>query len=533
MTAVLKYSKEISVRSEIHYQQLVENMGDVVFTTDLNGYFTFISAQAKDVLHYAAENMVGRNIREFLALDSLSIFEENCDRQIQGKTLHPFEIEFVSAKGRQIPVEINTSPLFNTEGQLIGLEGIARNMSEHNRLEAELFQAKKMEAVGTLAAGVAHDFNNILQVIFSFTDLLLVRKNEDDPDHKKLTQIKKQVIHASELTRQLLTFSRKGERQLQPLNMSNEIQKLNEIIIRTIPKMVDVKLHLTETLKLVKADPNQIEQIIMNLVINARDAMPDGGELILRTEDAILDGKYCQKNPETVPGDYVLMTVSDTGMGMDKHMLENIFDPFYTTKEIGKGTGLGLSTVHGIVKNHDGYIRCESVPGQGTTFMIYLPVLKVEDRTEKVRDTLKEEIIGGSENIMMVDDEETVLEPIKEFLELYGYNVMAVTTGEEAITEVVKRKSEGKTNFDLIILDLNMPGMGGAKCLQRLLQIEQDSKVLIATGYADQIHEKKIRDMGARGFVSKPYALRHMLRKVRETLDEKSNTTQLLNYSTN
>ncbi|RLG28381.1 hypothetical protein DRN98_09680, partial [Methanosarcinales archaeon] len=247
-------------------------MGDVIFTLNREGNFTFISSQAKEVLNYLPENMIGKNIRNFLVSDSLSVFEENHERQLQGEVLHPYEIGFTSGDGRHVPIEINTSLLFNREGKLIAVEGIARDMTEHKRLENELLQAHKMEVLGTLVGGVAHDFNNIIQAISGLTEILLTRKTENDPDYTNLAQIKGQALRAGKLTRQLLAFSRKAESQFQPLDLNSEIEKLKEIITRTIPKMIDIELHLSDKLRLVRADPNQMEQIIMNLIINARDA---------------------------------------------------------------------------------------------------------------------------------------------------------------------------------------------------------------------------------------------------------------------
>jgi len=290
--------------------------------------------------------------------------------------------------------------------------------------------------------------------------------------------------------------------------------------------MIDIRFHLSGKLNLVNADPNQIEQVVMNLIINARDAMSDGGELIVRTENVTLEEKYCQTLPGAAPGEYVLLAISDIGMGMDRDVVEHIFEPFYTTKEVNKGTGLGLAMVYGIVKNHNGYVYCESMPGQGTTFKIYLPVLKGKKSSQNADDTLEQELIGGTETILMVDDEEAVLEVGKEFLEHSGYTIITAGNGEEAIEIVSKvhASSLDLITLDLIILDLNMPGMGGYKCLQKLLKIDSGIKVLIASGYSFQVDEKTLRETGARGFIAKPYQMKAMLKIVRGILDDESNT---------
>jgi PAS domain S-box-containing protein len=517
----LENSETALHESETHYRQLIENMGDMVFTTDLKGNFTFISNDKKCIAGYEQANLLGRNIKDILLAESVAIFEENSKKQILGETIHPYEVTFVAADGRYAPAEINTSLFYGMEANLVGIEGTVRDMTERKRLEDELFQARKMEAIGTLAGGISHDFNNIIQGISGFTEILLLGKKENDPDYKKLTIIKRQALRASELTMQLLAFSRKAESRFQPLDLNHEIEMLKEIIVRTIPRMIDIRFHLSGKLNPVNADPNQIEQIIMNLVINARDAMGDDGRLVVQTENVTLEGKYCQTLPEVAPGEYVLLAVSDTGLGMDKDVEEHIFEPFYTTKEVDKGTGLGLAMVYGIVKNHNGYIYCESMPGQGTTFKIYLPVLKGEKSSQNAGGTLERKVIGGTETILLVDDEEAILEVGKGFLEHSGYTVITAESGEEAIEIVSKAHT---SSSDLIILDLNMPGMGGYKCLQELLKIDAGINILVASGYSAEFEEKTLREAGARGFIAKPYQMKAILKMVRGMLDDESDT---------
>jgi len=291
MVIKLEKSEAALRESEMHYRQLIENIGDIIFTTDLEGNITFVSKNVAGIINYEPANLLGRNIKDLLLTESVAILEENFKKQILGETVHSYEVKFVAADRRYVPMEINTSLLHDTEGNPVGIEGTIRDMTEHKRLESELFQARKMEAIGTLAGGIAHDFNNIIQGISGFTEILLLGKTKNDPDYEKLTHIKTQASRASELTRQLLAFSRKAESRLQPLDLNSEIERLKEVFVRTIPKMIDIRFHLSGKLNLVNADPNQIEQILMNLIINARDAMPDGGELIVRTQNVTLEGK--------------------------------------------------------------------------------------------------------------------------------------------------------------------------------------------------------------------------------------------------
>jgi len=284
---------------------------------------------------------------------------------------------------------------------------------------------------------------------------------------------------------------------------------------RTIPKMIRIELKLDKSLKYINADAVQIEQIVMNLGINARDAIPEGGRLILETRNVYLDESYCMTHVGSVAGEYVQMRITDTGCGMDAWVLEHIFEPFFTTKETGKGTGLGLAMVYGIVKNHGGYIHCSSQPGEGTCFEIYFPTLQAvaAERTEK--QTPDHHVAGGNEKILLVDDEITILEVVKDMLDRFGYATLTAKSGEEAIEIFESRKGP----IDLVVLDLNMPGIGGHKCLEELLKLDTAVKVIIASGYSA---DKKVRETlraGAAGFIHKPYKYEDMLQKVREVLD--------------
>jgi CheY-like chemotaxis protein len=373
-----------------------------------------------------------------------------------------------------------------------------------------------MEAVGTLAGGIAHDFNNLLQAIQGYSDLLLLDKNKDDPGYRELQEIRRAGQRASELTQQLLTFSQKVESRLRPVNLNHEVTEVENLLKRTIPKMIRIELHLADTLGTINADPAQIEQVIMNLGVNARDAMPEGGTLIIETQDTTLDEQYCSTHLGAIPGDYVLLTISDTGHGMDNETLEHIFEPFYTTKETGKGTGLGLAMVYGIVKGHHGYITYCSEPGEGTTFKIYLPVIRPEGKAQNAEHEDNGVIIRGTETVLLVDDEEPIRELGKDTLARFGYTVIMAPDGESAL-ELYREKNK---EIDLIILDLIMPGMGGRKCLERLLKINPQARVLIASGYSVNGPTKEALAAGARGFISKPYDLTQMLKAVREALDK-------------
>ena len=429
-----------------------------------------------------------------------------------GQEVDKSERTLLTATGAEVPILKTVTPIL-LSGQAHLLD-IFIDITEKKKLEAQLQQAQKMEAIGTLAGGIAHDFNNILQAISGYTQILLMEKEASDPDFEKLEAVEKSAQRASDLTKQLLIFSRKVESKLRPIDLKREIEQVSKMLKRTIPKMINIELHLAENLKIINADPAQIEQIMMNLGVNAMDAMPNGGRLIFETENVILDEQYCKTHLGAKPGHYVKLSISDTGHGMDKETIEHIFDPFYTTKETGKGTGLGLAMVYGIVKSHNGYIMCYSEPDEGTIFKIYFPV--IEKETERVES--KEEkvhIKGGNETILLVDDEEAIRELGKDILARFGYTVLIASDGETAL-EIYR---ENKKEISLVILDIIMPGMGGRKCLEELLKINPELRIIIASGYSINGPSKEVLKAGAKGFISKPYNINQILKAVRETLD--------------
>ncbi len=388
---------------------------------------------------------------------------------------------------------------------------------ERKKLQDQLLQAQKMEAVGTLAGGIAHDFNNSLQGILGYTQILIFEKNKADPDLKLLRQIEKAAMWSSELTRQLLTFSRKMESQLRPLDLNQVVRQLERLLERTLPKMIGIETQLGNDLRIINGDPAQIEQVLMNLSINARDAMPDGGKLAFACGNTILDDNYCKTHVAVNPGEFVRLSISDTGKGMDKQTLAHIFEPFFTTKGTGEGTGLGLAMVYGIVKNHHGHITCESEPGKGTTFRVYFPVIEETglQGPEQHRETAPPP--HGNETILLVDDEDFLRDLGQRMLTKFGYRVLTAPDGETAV-QIFRKQS---TQISLVILDLIMPGIGGKNCLDLILKQDPSARVIIASGYSVDGPAKKELESKTKGFISKPFELNQLTRIVRKTLDEK------------
>jgi signal transduction histidine kinase/CheY-like chemotaxis protein len=420
-------------------------------------------------------------------------------------------------------VRTRSYPITDDSGLVIGHTGVASDITgrvkaeqEREKLQSELLQSQKMESVGLLAGGIAHDFNNLLQAMGGNIELLLKGKPDDNPDVKRLRSIEKSLNSSAKLIRQLLTFSRKTEPSKQPLDLDQEIVNAARVLERTIPKMIRIELYLQENVRLVHADPVQIEQILLNLGVNAADAMPDGGRLIIETKNFDLDEEFLKTHPKMKTGPYVLLTVSDTGCGMDKETMAHIFDPFFTTKEVGKGTGLGLASAYGIVNAHEGHITCYSEVGQGTTFNIYLPAAEQKHLDHADKEPRTSVSLGGAETILVVDDDDEIRELTIEVLEDSGYQVLGATGGEQAL-EIFREKAG---DIDLVIMDLNMPGMGGRKCTTEMLSIDPSVKVLVASGYSANGHGSEALESGAKDFISKPYQMKELLGRIRKVLDE-------------
>lgn len=381
------------------------------------------------------------------------------------------------------------------------------------RLEDQLRQSQKMDALGTFAGGIAHDFNNILQVVSSHVQLLLFRC-EDGSLRDALKKIEQTVARAADLVRRLLTFSRRADAKREPVDLNLEVQNVVALLQRTLPKMIRIETRLAEDLNNIVADPAQMEQILMNLAGNARDAMPKGGVLTIETKNVILDEQSRRKFLGLEPGPHVMLTLADTGCGMDLEVSQHIFEPFFTTKGVGKGTGLGLAMVYGIVKDHRGHIACDSTPGQGTAFTIHFPVFIGNAATEQLREAMRTRAsLEGVETILMVDDEAMIRDVTLELLTSCGYSVLSAGSGEEAL-EIYSRERE---RIDLVITDLGMPGMGGEALLIELLRIDPQTRVIVASGYAAASDNANLQQAAA--FIAKPYTYDSLLGLVRRVLD--------------
>ncbi len=434
------------------------------------------------------------------------------------------EYRMAKADGEYIWLSVSCHPLFSDDRpEVERIIGTAREITdqvlaqeEKERLEHLLRQSQKMEALGTLTGGIAHDFNNILQTIGGSVQLLLKKDNRGDTD-KYIHQIESATERAADLISRLLTFSRDMKPKLVTIDLNHELSQMIAILEQTIPRMILLKDDFSENLLPMKGDPNQLHQVVLNLASNAKDAMPEGGILTIKTENVISNQEVSDSSPDREGGNFVRLLVSDNGLGMEESLRQRMFEPFFTTKDVGKGTGLGLSTVYGIVKGHGGRISCNSEPGKGTSFIIDFPALNgIQEPPEEVSGRETEESLGGRmETILVVDDEPFVIDISKDILEQSGFRVLTASSGEEALQTY---ESSGE-DIDMVLLDLSMPGMGGRKTLERLLELDPEAKIVISSGYTITDMENDLAGAGAAGYINKPYRLNDLLRKIREILE--------------
>ncbi|MBD0373775.1 MAG: PAS domain S-box protein, partial [Pyrinomonadaceae bacterium] len=419
------------------------------------------------------------------------------------------EFRWVAKDGPVLWVESNSTVITDDDGQPVGLRGVTIDITERKTLEEQLRQAQKMEAIGQLAGGVAHDFNNLLTVITGYSDLAMRRLQTEDPLRRNIEEVKKASDRAAALTRQLLAFSRKQVLQPKVLDLNAVVSELENMLLRLIGEDIELRTALGAELGSVKADPGQIEQVLMNLAVNARDAMPEGGKLTIETENVYLSEEYAARHIGVTPGHYVMLAVTDSGTGMDEKTRARIFEPFFTTKELGKGTGLGLSTVYGIVKQSGGNIWVYSEVGRGTTFKVYLPHVD-EGAQDYKRTPEMEEVLQGTETILLAEDEELVRNLAREVLETYGYQVLEAANGGAALL-ICERYMEP---IHLLVTDVVMPELSGRALADRLAQLRPEMKVLYMSGYTDNaIVHQGVLDEEA-NFIQKPFTPDALARKV-------------------
>jgi two-component system, cell cycle sensor histidine kinase and response regulator CckA len=507
--------------SEFKFRSLVEHALDCILIIDLGGTILFANNAAVQTIEVNdSASLVGRNVMEFIAPESLEDVINDFLQVAQGNDAYLAKYYLISAKGKRICVE-SIGKVISFEGKpadLISIRDITkRNQAEEEkeRLQGQLLQAQKMESVGRLAGGVAHDFNNMLGVILGHTEIAMGKVDANHPLYVHLQEIRLAAEHSADLTHQLLAFARKQTVMPKVIDMNATIEGMLKMLLRLIGEDIHLIWLPSKNLWPVKVDPSQIDQILANLCINARDAITGVGKVTIETGNSVFDEGYCANHAGFIPGDYVLLAVSDNGCGMDKEVLGMLFEPFFTTKGVGKGTGLGLSTVYGIVRQNDGFINVYSEPQQGTTFRIYLP--RHTSKTEQVRmEGPQEPVLRGHETVLVVEDEPAILEMSKLMLEQQGYRILTAGTPGEAIRLAEKHAGE----IHLLMTDVVMPEMNGRDLAKELLSLYPNLKRLFMSGYtANVIAHHGVLDEGIT-FIQKPFSIRDLAAKVREALDK-------------
>jgi two-component system cell cycle sensor histidine kinase/response regulator CckA len=489
----------------------VEHAAESIIVTDPQGIIEYVNPAFEKITAYSRQDVIGRHIELVdSGQHSKTFFSSILDTLQRGKVWQGRTVN----KRRDhslYEIEATVSPIKNEAGEITNYVSVQRDVSHEVRLETQLRQAQKMEAIGTLAGGIAHDFNNLLMGIQGNISLSLLDLDTESPLAKNLKKIEQYVQNGVDLTKQLLGFARGGKYEISLLDLNDLVKEQNLMFSRTNKDIV-FENEANQDLWSVEADRGQIEQVLMNLYLNAIQAMPGGGTVTTRTENVIIDQD--QYSPYFVrAGRYIRITIEDTGVGIDEKIQQRIFDPFFTTKEMGRGTGLGLASVYGIVKNHEGFINVYSKKGQGARFEINLPASgKVVSNKEKAR----EEFVQGKETVLLVDDEDMIIDVAQRMLHKLGYKVFTARDGKEAVDVFRKYKGE----IDVIVLDMIMPKMSGGEAFDRIKEIKPEIKVLLSSGYSINGQASEILNRGCNGFIQKPFNLQNLSKNLRAILEE-------------
>ena len=516
-----KQSEEALRTSEERYREFFENAHDPPFTSDLDGRCLAVSRSVERILGYEPEELVGRHFSVVMPPDSVELAQEQLERKLRGETgTTTYELDLLAKDGSRVPVEV-TSRVIRRGGEIVGFQAVARDLRERRALEVRLGQAQKMEAVGQLAGGIAHDFNNLLTAVSGYSELLLAKLAPSDPLRRDVEEIRKAGERAAVLTRQLLAFSRRQVLQPKVVDVNDVIQETEEMLRRLIGEHIELETKPSRKLARVRADPGQLGQVIVNLAVNARDAMPDGGRLTIEAANVKMSTARAARYPPMPAGAYVRLAVTDTGVGMDAETRARVFEPFFTTKEPGSGTGLGLATVYGIVKQSDGFVFVTSERGRGATFEIFLP--EVEEEVDGRAEPPRASPLFGEETILLVEDDAVVRELVREILEANGYSVLEAAQGEEAIA--ICRGHDGP--IDLLLTDTVMPRMGGRELAEHVRNERPQTRILFMSGYT-QVGFDGLGGLPAGvAFIQKPFSPTALAARVRDVLDEPAQAARL------
>ena len=492
-------------RSEQKNRAVLSAMPDLTFRFDRNGVFLDYKAEKDSELLVKPDEFLGRSVAQVLPQWLAELTMKNIRRVLETKELQVYEYELLIEKRLEF-FEARCA-LCSSDEVLV----VIRNLTEKRRLEQQVLQSQKMESLGTLAGGIAHDFNNILAGILGYASFLKSKLSSNHEYFKYVDTIERSAVRAADLTAKLLAFTRGGKVDHQPLDINKLVQETLEIIQHTIDKSIVIESRLAEPLPTILGDAGQIQQVVLNLCVNARDAMPGGGRLAIASEAAVFRKDDPLVPTGARPGSFVKIVVNDSGCGIDKNVLPRIFDPFFTTKATGQGSGLGLSVVYGIVKGHDGFMTVSSQPGQGSRFNVFFPV---SGRPEVLAAPVATALSGHGELVLVIDDENDICTFIAEVLQSHGYRVLLAANGEQALAVYEKRSRE----IDLVILDMVMPGMNGEETFLKMKAIRPDVRALLSTGFGQDGRVSEILQRGVNAFIQKPYDFNQLLAKLRQVL---------------
>jgi two-component system cell cycle sensor histidine kinase/response regulator CckA len=510
-----KQAEEALAAEKERLSVTLRSIGDGVITTDVEAKVILINKVAVELTGWTEEEAVGRPLTEVFHIISEET-RERCENPAEkvmatGKIVGLADDTVLIARdGTERALVDSGAPIHDYEGKIIGVVVVFRDITGKKRLEAQFQAAQRMEAIGTLAGGIAHDFNNILMTIQGNASMILVDKTSSHPDYERLKNIEQGVRSGTELTRQLLGFAMGGKYEVKPTDINELIKRSSDMFGRT-KKEIAIHTKYLEGIWSVEVDRGQIEQVLLNLYVNAWQAMAGGGELYLETDNVTLDEDSVTPY-DLEPGRYVKIAITDTGAGMDEATRQRLFEPFFTTKAIGRGTGLGLASAYGIIKNHGGIIMVDSIKGEGATFTMYLPASEKEVLKE---EELREEVVKGNETVLLVDDDEMVLDVAEGILKKLGYKVFVARSGKEAIELYKAHKDE----IAIVVLDISMPQMGGGETYDKLKDMNPTIKVLLSSGYSIDGQAREILDRGCNGFIQKPFDMRKLSRDIRRILD--------------
>ena len=514
-----KQAEKSVLQSEKRFRDLFNSINDLIYTHDLKGRFISLNPAIEKAFGYEHDELIGHKASYIMKPEFAAPFESEYLKRLKTQGYHEGVTIYFKKNGEKIYIEYHSTMVHPDDGEPY-ISGTGRDITERilserkvAKLQEQLTQAQKMEAIGTLAGGIAHDFNNILFPMFGYLEMMLEDVPKDNTLRDHLVEVFSGAKRARDLIKQILTFSRQSDHERKPLETQRVIKEALKLIKSSLPTTIEISKDIQKDCGLVLADPTQIHQIVMNLCTNAYHAMEEtGGKLTITLKEVELAAEDL-KDPAMIPGPHVCLTVADTGPGMEQSIIDRIFDPYFTTKEEGKGSGLGLAVIHGIVKNHGGYISVYSEPGRGAEFKVYLPVIKKQKETAKFETDTP--IQKGTERILLVDDQDLIVDMERQMLERLGYHITARTSSIEALEAF--RANPGK--FDLVITDMTMPNMTGDKLAGEMIKIRTDIPIILCTGFSEMMSKEGAESLGLKGFLMKPVVLKKLSSVIRKVLD--------------